>query len=73
MEPEKQLVAHVNDAIRKLAQANDSLTQIWEFFCECPDVRCRTPVGLTAVEFDERRAASPPVPILAAEHAASAP
>jgi hypothetical protein len=68
-----KLFERVNDAIRKLAAADDRDTQSWEFFCECPDVACRVLVGLTALEFDERRAASPPVPILAAEHAVVVP
>lgn len=55
---------HVNDSIRKLASDGPE-NQTWEFFCECPDVECHTLVRLTLIEFDERRAASPPVPILA--------
>lgn len=58
---------HVNDSIRKLApEAPESET--WEFFCECADVECRNLVSLTLDEFDERRASSPPVPILATRH-----
>lgn len=70
MEPE-QLFAHINDAIRRLAAADESATQTWEFFCECPDTACRVLVDLTVGEFDERRSASPQVPILAAKHAAA--
>jgi len=55
---------HVNDSIRGLA-TEDLGDQTWEFFCECPDVGCRRLVSLTLLEFDECRAASPPVPILA--------
>jgi hypothetical protein len=62
----EMLFAGVNDAIRKLAAAD--ATQPWDFFCECSDIGCRLPVALTASEFDERRAASPRLPILAAEH-----
>jgi len=58
---------HVNDSIRSLA-TEDPEAQTWEFFCECTDVDCRTLVSLTLVEFDERRAASPPVPVLASHH-----
>ena len=56
---------YVNDSIRKLAVEGPS-NQTWEFICECADVNCHTFVSLTLVEFDERRAASPPEPILAA-------
>jgi len=59
----------VNDSIRRLA-TNGSVAEFWEFFCECDDTTCRTLVTLTLIEFDERRGASPPQPILAAHHAA---
>ena len=62
-----ELFVHVNDSIRRLAVAG-SATQTWDFVCECPEVTCCVPVSLTLIEFDERRAASPPVPVLAAEH-----
>jgi hypothetical protein len=55
----------VNDSIRKLASSSP-VTETWEFFCECPDLACHALVTLTLPEFDERRAASPPVPIVAA-------
>ncbi len=58
----------VNDSIRRLATTGPA-TQIWEFFCECPDMTCRALVKLTLLEFDERRTAEPPMPILAAHHA----
>ena len=61
------LFGHVNDSIRGLAtdaQANET----WEFFCECPDLGCHGLVSLTLVEFDERRASLPPVPIVLAGH-----
>jgi hypothetical protein len=61
------LFAHVNDSIRELA-GEDPATPTWEFVCECPDVACNAAVSLTLVEFDERRAASPPVPVIATEH-----
>lgn len=61
------LFAHVNDSIRKLASDGLS-TQTWEFICECPEVTCHSVVSLTLIEFDERRAASPRVPVLATEH-----
>jgi len=57
----------VNDAIRRLANAN-SVTETWEFFCECTDVACHALVTLTLSEFDTYRAASPPLPIFAARH-----
>jgi hypothetical protein len=58
---------HVNDSIRKLATDGPE-SETWDFFCECADVACRTLVSLTLVEFDERRSASPPVPVLAVHH-----
>jgi hypothetical protein len=58
---------HVNDSIRKLASAGPA-TQTWEFICECPELTCHVLVSLTLAEFDERRTASPPLPVLAAEH-----
>ena len=61
------LFPHVNDSIRKLATDGPD-TQTWEFICECPELACHVLVTLTLSEFDDRRAASPPVPILAAEH-----
>jgi hypothetical protein len=64
MDPEG-LFGHVNDSIRRLATEGPP-TQAWEFICECADVTCHTLVTLTLGEFDERRAASPPRPILAA-------
>ena len=54
----------VNDSIRGLA-TNGPPTETWDFFCECADVDCHTLVRMTLLEFDERRRASPPVPILA--------
>jgi len=63
------LLAHVNDSIRKLA-ASGPETETWQFICECPDVGCHELVTLTLSEFDEHRTAAPPVPIVAAEHAA---
>ena len=59
------LFGHVNDSIRELATEGQP-AETWEFVCECPDVGCHEMVSLTLVEFDERRAASPPAPILAA-------
>lgn len=63
------LFAHVNNSIRELASEN-SAAGTWQFICECPDVTCRALVSLTILEFDERRAASPPVPVVAVEHVA---
>jgi hypothetical protein len=62
-----RLFVEVNDRIRKLA-GGYSTNQIWDFVCECPAVTCRSSVSLTLTEFDERRAASPPVPVHAREH-----
>jgi hypothetical protein len=61
------LFRHVNDSIRQLA-TEDFATESWGFICECPDATCHVVVSLTLVEFDSRRTASPPVPVLAAEH-----
>jgi hypothetical protein len=61
---------HVNDSIRRLATEGPE-SQTWEFICECPELTCHTLVSLTLTEFDERRAALPPLPILAMEHASS--
>jgi len=58
---------HVNDSIRKLASAGPA-TQTWEFICECPELTCHALVSLTLTEFDERRAALPPLPVLSSEH-----
>ena len=61
------LFAHVNDSIRNLTPEAPP-DEMWEFICECPDVACHELVTLTLDEFDERRAASPPEPILAIAH-----
>jgi hypothetical protein len=66
-----RLFVEVNDWIRALANGY-STTQMWDFICECPEVACHSSVRLTLTEFDERRAASPPVPVHAAEHDESA-
>ena len=63
-----RLFVQVNDSIRTLA--SEGSTESWDFICECPEVSCHASVKLTLIEFDERRAASPPVPIHATEHAA---
>ncbi len=62
-----ELFAHVNNSIRDLAHEGLS-TQTWDFICECPDVTCHASVSLTLIEFDARRTASPPVPVLATNH-----
>lgn len=62
-----RLFVEVNDWIRTLA-GGYAATQVWDFVCECPEVNCRSSVSLTLTEFDERRAALPPVPVRAAEH-----
>jgi len=61
-----ELFPHVNDSIRSLASRGPA-SQTWEFICECSDLTCHALISLTLVEFDRRRAASPPAPILA-EH-----
>jgi hypothetical protein len=58
------LFGHINDSIRGLA-IDTPETDTWEFFCECPDLTCHALVSLTLHEFDVRRAALPPLPILA--------
>jgi hypothetical protein len=65
------LFAHVNDSIRKLVTTNGHATETWDFYCECSDVTCRAMVRLTVDEFDERREALPPLPVLATEHGAT--
>jgi hypothetical protein len=61
------LFGHVNDSIRGLA-TDGPAAETWEFICECPDVECHTMVSITLVEFDRRRGASPPLPIVAEHH-----
>ena len=62
-----RLFVHVNDSIRTLA--SEDSTESWDFICECPEVTCHASVSLTLNEFDDLRAASPPVPVHAAAHA----
>jgi hypothetical protein len=62
---------HVNDSIRELAPEGPD-TQALEFFCECRDIECHAAVSLTLLEFDARRAASPPVPVVVAHEDAGA-
>jgi hypothetical protein len=62
-----RLFVEVNDWICRLAKGH-SATQTWEFICECPEVTCHSSVSLSLGEFDQRRAASPPEPVHAAEH-----
>ena len=64
----KRLFGRVNDSIRSIASEGPE-DETWEFMCECADVRCRERVVLTLSEFDLRRASSPPLPVVAAEHA----
>lgn len=61
------LFGHVNNSIRGLATEAQT-AETWEFFCECPELGCHALVSLTLVEFDERRAALPPAPIVLADH-----
>jgi hypothetical protein len=63
MQPDA-VFTQVNNSIRRLA-GDGPETQTWEFICECPELTCHAMVSLTITEFDERRAASPPVPVLA--------
>ena len=62
-----ELFPHVNDSIRR-STAGGPPTETWEFICECPDVGCHTMVSVTLIEFDRRRAASPPLSITADHH-----
>jgi hypothetical protein len=62
------LFGHVNDSIRGLATVGPP-DERWEFICECPDLECHAPVTLTLDEFDARRSASPPSPIVSLAHA----
>jgi hypothetical protein len=61
------LFGHVNDSIRGLATAGPA-DELWQFICECPDLECRSLVSLTLAEFDARRSASRPAPILSFSH-----
>ncbi len=63
----EDLVSHVNDSIRGLA-LEGPVDEVWEFICECPDLDCHALVSLTLAEFDARRAATPPIPILSLTH-----
>jgi hypothetical protein len=62
------LFGHVNDSIRGLA-IDGPPDETWQFICECPDLGCHALVSLTLVEFDARRASSPPSPIVSMSHA----
>ncbi len=61
------LFAHINDSIRGLA-TDGPADETWQFVCECPDLECHALVSLTLAQFDARRSASPPTPILSARH-----
>ena len=61
---QSELFFHVNDSIRRVASQGPQ-SETWEFICECADLTCHLLVTLTLLEFDERRAATPPAPILA--------
>lgn len=61
------LFGHVNDSIRGLATEGPP-DETWQFVCECPDLACHALVSLTLADFDARRAASPPTPILSMTH-----
>ena len=54
----------VNNSIRSLATELPE-HELWEFFCECPDLSCHELIRMTIVEFDKHRATQPQVPILA--------
>jgi len=58
----------VNDSIRSLATEVPE-HEMWEFFCECPNLACHELVSLTIVEFDKHRTAQPRLPILATHDA----
>ncbi|HEY3921033.1 MAG TPA: hypothetical protein VGL76_02865 [Gaiellaceae bacterium] len=58
----------VNESIRELAGRASGI-DAWQFVCECDDTACLELVSLTLCEYDERRAASTHLPILALHHA----
>ena len=64
-----ELFGHVNDSIRGLA-TDGPVDELWQFICECPELGCHALVSITLADFDARRAASPPSPILSLSHAA---
>ena len=64
---ENDLFGHVNDSIRGLA-TDGPADETWQFICECPDLGCHALVSLTLSDFDARRSASPPSPILSSIH-----
>jgi hypothetical protein len=66
----KGTLRQVNDTIRDLAGRTAS-HESWEFICECDELACFELVPLTLVEFDARRHAAPPRPVLAAHHDAA--
>jgi hypothetical protein len=61
------LFGHVNDSIRGLA-TDGPADETWQFICECPDLGCHALVAVTLADFDARRSASPPSPILSSTH-----
>jgi hypothetical protein len=61
------LFGHVNDSIRGLA-IDGPPDETWQFICECPDLTCHALVALTLSEFDARRSAATPSPILSSRH-----
>lgn len=63
----KGTLRQVNDTIRDLAGRTTS-HESWEFICECDDLGCFELVPLSLVEFDARRSAAPPRPVLAGRH-----
>ena len=63
----KGTLRQVNDTIRDLASRTAS-NESWEFICECDDLACFELVPLSLVEFDARRGAAPPRPVLAKRH-----
>ncbi|MDX6482159.1 MAG: hypothetical protein QOG85_2669 [Gaiellaceae bacterium] len=64
---EDGLFSHVNDSIRGLAVEAPG-EETWQFICECPDLGCNALVTLTLAEFDARRSASRPSPIICLTH-----
>jgi hypothetical protein len=62
------LFAQVNDSIRTLASQVRPL-RAGSSSASGPEITCHALVSLTLTEFDAHRPSSPPMPVLATEHA----